>query len=277
MDDTRSPARERFAALIDRPAIPLAETALAIAAEEYPRLDVPRYLAELDALAAAAEAKLAPRRTIADGLRQLRAVLFAEGGFRGNHEHYYDPRNSFLNEVIDRRLGIPITLSIVYMEVASRIGLAVQGVGFPGHFLVKCGAGDREVFIDPFHGGEVLSADDCVERLRARAPNGELDPRHLEAVGTRQILSRMLHNLKKIYVEAGDDLRALWVVDRLVLLSPEDAHEKRDRGLVCARLGHPTAATRDLAAYLAAKPAAPDRREVEAVLAQLRGKPAYLN
>jgi regulator of sirC expression with transglutaminase-like and TPR domain len=277
MDDPRSPARERFAALIERPAIPLAEAALAVAAEEYPRLDPARYLAELDALAAAATARLAPRRTVADGLRALRAVLFTEAGFRGNEEHYYDPRNSFLNEVIDRRLGIPITLSIVYMEVAARIGLPVQGVAFPGHFLVKAAAGDREVFIDPFHGGEVLSADDCVERLRARAPRGEFDPRHLEAVGTRQILARLLHNLKKIYVEAADDVRALWVVDRLVLLLPDDAHEKRDRGLVCARLGHAAAATRDLAAYLAASPAAQDRREVEAVLAQLRGRAAFLN
>jgi regulator of sirC expression with transglutaminase-like and TPR domain len=277
MDVLHSPARERFAALIAAPAIPLAEAALAVAAEEYPRLDVAGSLGVLDTLAAAVSAKLGPQRTSADVLRALRASLFEEGGFRGNRDHYYDPRNSFLNEVLERRLGIPITLSIVHIEVASRVGLPLQGVAFPGHFLVRCASGGREVFIDPFHGGEVLSAEDCVARLQARAPRAEFDPRHLEPVGTRQILARLLHNLKRIYVEASDDVRALWVVDRLVLLSPDDLHERRDRGLVCARLGHATAAVQDLAAYLDASPDADDRREVEGLVVQLRGRATFLN
>jgi regulator of sirC expression with transglutaminase-like and TPR domain len=278
MDVPESPARARFAALVARPAIPLAEAALAVALEEYPRLDPGRCLAVLDELAARAAARLPPGRSTADALRALRTVLFEEGGFRGNHEHYYDPRNSFLNEVLERRLGIPITLSIVYIEVAARIGVTVQGVAFPGHFLVKCAAGGREVLIDPFHGGEVLSAEDAVARLQARAPaHGEFDPRHLQAVGPRQILGRLLHNLKKIYVEASDDLRALWTIDRLILLAPDDAAERRDRGLVCARLGHAAAAVRDLAAYLEATPAAPDRDEVAGLLAQLRGRASFLN
>jgi regulator of sirC expression with transglutaminase-like and TPR domain len=271
---TDSPARARFAALVALPAIPLADAALAIAQEEYPRLDGARTIATLDELAASVSARLSPQRTTAEVLRQLRVVLFDEGGFRGNQDHYYDPRNSFLNEVVERRLGIPITLSIVYIEVASRVGLPVQGVAFPGHFLVKCAAAGREVFIDPFHGGEVLSAEDCVARMRTR---DDFDPRQLDAVGSRAILARLLHNLKRIYVEAGDDVRALWVVDRLLLLSPDDAAERRDRGLVCARLGHTRLAADDLAHYLAASPHAQDGDQVAALLAQLRGRSTLLN
>ena len=272
-----SPARRRFAALIARPVIPLAEAALAIAEEEYPGLPAPEYLDRLGALAEQVEAKLAGRTDAASKLRSLRGVLFAEGGFRGNADQYYDPRNSYLNEVLDRRLGIPITLSILYMEVASRVGLPVDGVAFPGHFLVKHVAGDREIFIDPYHGGELLSADDCAARYRAASPGRELDPRALDGVTPRQILSRMLHNLKKIYVETGDDVRALWVVDRLLMLSPSDPGERRDRGLVEARLGGAAAALSDLEAYLASAPSAPDADEVRALVAQLRGRTQLLN
>jgi regulator of sirC expression with transglutaminase-like and TPR domain len=267
-----SPARAHFAALIAKPAIPLAEAALAVAEEEYPRLDPGQTLATLDELAAAVHSRLAGRRTTAEVLHQLRAVLFEERGFRGNQEHYYDPRNSFLNEVVERRLGIPITLSILYIEVASRVGVPVQGVAFPGHFLVKCAA--AELFIDPFHGGEAISGDECVARMKAR---GDFDPRQLEAVGARAILARLLHNLKRIYVEAGDDVRALWVVDRLLLLAPDEPAERRDRGLVCARLGHARVATEDLAFYLAAAPQASDREQVAVLLAQLRGRSTLLN
>jgi regulator of sirC expression with transglutaminase-like and TPR domain len=275
--ESDNPARSRFAALIERPEIPLAAAALAIAEEEYRGLDASRYLGTLAALADAVAARLPAAAPAAARLRSVREVLFEQEGFRGNEEHYYDPRNSFLNEVLDRRLGIPITLSIVYLEVARRVGLPVEGVAFPGHFLVKC-LGERELFVDPFHGGEVLSANECVARLRALGRTGmEFDPRHLEPVGARQILARLLHNLKRIYVEAGDDVRALWVVDRLLLLSPDDAAERRDRGLVCARLGHHAAAARDLAAYLAVAPSAPDREEVADLLAHLQVRTSFLN
>jgi regulator of sirC expression with transglutaminase-like and TPR domain len=272
-----SPARRRFAALLERDPLPLAEAALAIAEEEYPGLDTGAYLARLDAFAREVEARLPARRDAAATLRALREVLFSEGGFRGNDQAYYDPRNSFLNEVLERRLGIPITLGVVLMEVAGRAGLALQGVAFPGHFLVKHVAGDREVYIDAFHGGEILSREDCVARFRERAPGLALDERHLQAVPPRAVLARMLHNLKKIYVEAGDDLRALWVVDRLLLLAPHDAGERRDRGLVAARLGGIAAALADLEAYLAAAPEAPDAAEVRGLVAQLRGRGSLLN
>ena len=272
-----SAARQRFAGLLARPAVPLAEAALAIAEEEYPALPVGDYLARLDVLGAAVGRKVGVRRAPASPLRALREVLGEEERFRGNADAYYDPRNSFLNEVLERRLGIPITLGVLYIEVAARAGLRLDGVGFPGHFLVKYAGGAREVFVDPFHGGEILSADDCLARFRERAPGLTLEARHLAAVGPRQILGRMLHNLKKIYVEAGDDVRALWVVDRLLILAPDDLAERRDRGLVEARLGGSTAALADLEAYLAATPDAPDAVEVRALAEQLRGRGSMLN
>ena len=271
-----SPPRRRFAALIARPTVPLAEAALVIAEEEYPDLDPARYLHQIDALGQEVERGLS-RRDPASILRQIRKVLFEEAGFRGNAEAYYDPRNSFLNEVLERRLGIPITLSILYIEVAARVGLTLYGVGFPGHFLVKHVSGTRETFIDPFHGGEILSADECVERMREMAPGRVVEPRHLQPVAARQILGRVLHNLKKIYVETGDDVRALWVTDRLVMLAPDDPAERRDRGLVEARLGGVKAALGDLEAYLAAAPAAGDAGKVRELVDQLRERTAFLN
>lgn len=272
-----SPARLRFAELVGRPVVPLAEAALAIAEEEYPGLDSVAYLRRIDDLAADARARLPADRGAASALRALRAVLFTEGGFRGNAEDYYDPRNSFLNEVLDRRVGIPITLSVLYMEVAARIGFRVDGVAFPGHFLVKHVAGQREIFVDPFRGGEVLSADDCAARYRAAAPGRALDARHLEAVGPLPILARMLRNLERIYAERRDPVRSLWVVDRLLLLAPDDVATRRDRGLVEARLGASGAAIADLEAYLAAHPAAADADELRALVGRLRTRGALLN
>jgi len=267
-------ARRRFAQLIARPIVPLAEAALAIAQEEYPDLAVDPYMRQLDRLARAVDQRLPAHRDAASTLRFMRAVLFEEAGFRGNAEAYYDPRNSFLNEVLDRRLGIPISLGVVYMEVAARVGLPLQGVGFPGHFLVMHGG---EIFIDPFHGGEILSAADCVRRFNAMAPGRALELSQLGPITTRQILRRILHNLEKIYVEAGDDVRALWVVDRLVLLAPDDAWGRRDRGLVEARLGGTAAAIADLGAYLMAAPHAPDSDEVRQLVDQLRLRGSMLN
>ena len=269
--------RRRFAALIARERLPLARAALAIAEEEYPELDEAVYLGRLDDLARDVERRLPERRDAARVLRTLRDVLFGEHGFRGNADAYYDPRNSFFNEVLERRLGIPITLGILYIEVAARIGFDLHGVNFPGHFLVKYVAGEREVFVDPFHGGEILSREECAERFRRVAPGRHFHPHHLDAAPPRAILARLLHNLKKIYVETGDDVRALWVMDRLVLVAPDDPSERRDRGLVEARLGGTAAALGDLEAYLAAVPEAADAGKVREIADQLRGRPTLLN
>lgn len=278
MEVVESPARRHFAELIARPEIPLAEAALAIAEEEYPDLTAARYLDRIEDLAARVQSRLPAQRRGADALAAVREVLFDEAGFRGNEAHYYDPRNSFLNEVLDRRLGIPISLSVLFLAVARRVGLAVDGVGFPGHFLVKLTAGGRELFIDPYRHGALLTADECADRWRQSSHGrGAFEPRWLEAATSRQILGRMLHNLKRIYAEAGDDVRALWVVDRLLLLAPDDMAERRDRGLVSARLGGTRAAIADLKAYLAASPSAADAGEVAEVLKQLRRRHTFLN
>jgi regulator of sirC expression with transglutaminase-like and TPR domain len=273
-----SPARTRFLALLEEPVLRLDEAALALAAEEYPGLDAASYLGKLDALADLVLRRTpSPLRT-ASMLRSLRDVLFVEEGYKGNEKSYYDPRNSYLNEVLDRRLGIPISLSLLFMEVARRVGLALEGVGFPGHFLVKLRPElGPEIFIDPYNGGELLGADECVARFKNVSHGREFDERYLQGVAPRQILGRMLHNLKRIYVEQGDDVRAFWVIDRLLLLAPDAIEEVRDRGLVEARLGLKPAAARDLEAYLAREPAAADAADVAELLTTLRSRPAMLN
>jgi regulator of sirC expression with transglutaminase-like and TPR domain len=278
MEAEDTPARRRFAALIAGEDIPLDRAALAIAEEEYPGLGAETYLGAIDDLAARARARLGERRGAADSLRALRDTLFQEAGFRGNDSHYNDPRNSFLNEVLDRRLGIPISLSVLFLSVARRVGLDVQGVRFPGHFLVKHVSGGRELFIDPYRGGEILTAEECAERYRAMTQGkATFEPRFLSAATPRQILARMLHNLKRIYGETGDDVRTLWVIDRLLLLFPGDPEERRDRGLVSARLGGTGAALQDLRAYLDAAPQAADAREVRELAAELERRQPLLN
>jgi len=273
-----SPARTLFQDLVTRPVVPLDEAALAIAAEEYPGLDAARSLAQLDRLGERVR-RLAPAPLrAATTLRAVREVLFEEAGFRGNEKAYYDPRNSYLNEVLDRHLGIPISLSVLFIEVARRAGLELAGVGFPGHFLVKLAPeAGPEIFIDPYNGGELLTGDECLARFKAVSQGREFDPSFLQAVTRHQILARMLHNLKRIYVEQNDDVRAFWVIDRLLILAPDSTDEIRDRGLVSARLGLKPAAARDLALYLDRQPTAADAGEVRDLLATLKSAPSLLN
>ena len=273
-----SSARARFKALIERPVVPLDETALAIAAEEYPGLDAAAYLARLDALGALVRQRATEPQRAAGRLRALCDVLFAELRFRGNEEAYFDPRNSFLNEVLERRLGIPISLSVLLMEVGRRVGVPLHGVGLPRHFMVKLQPeAGPEVFIDAFNGGALLSREECATRFQSGPTAQALDPRWFQAVTPRQILGRMLQNLKQIYAKKGDDVRTYWVVDRLVLLAPDAVEELRDRGLISARLGLVPAAARDLGAYLERAPGAPDANEIREVLATLRTAPNRLN
>jgi regulator of sirC expression with transglutaminase-like and TPR domain len=273
-----SPARTRFQALLEEPVLRLDEAALAIAAEEYPALDAAACLARLDALADEVRRRATGTLRVSTTIKALRDVLFQEEGFKGNEKSYYDPRNSYLNEVLERRLGIPISLSLLFMEVARRVGLTLEGVGFPGHFLVKLRPElGPEIFIDPYNGGELLTSEECVARFKNVSHGREFDERFLRGVAPRQILGRMLHNLKRIYVEQGDDVRTFWVIDRLLLLAPDAIDEVRDRGLVEARLGLKPAAARDLQAYLDREPSAADAGEVAELLATLRARPPMLN
>jgi regulator of sirC expression with transglutaminase-like and TPR domain len=270
-------ARARFAALVERVPIPLDEAALAIAMEEYPALDPAPYLARLDALAARVQRAIPGPLRAAPALRALREVLVDEEGFRGNAEDYQDPRNSFLNDVLDRKLGIPITLCLVWMEVARRCGIPLLGVGFPGHFLAKVGTSGVDVYVDPFHGGDLLGADELLGRFRRRSGGRALDPRHLAPVAPRQLLARMLTNLAHIYAERRDPVGAWWVGDRLLILLPGHLDALRDRGLAAGKLGAIDAAERDLEAWLSRAPEGSDAEAVREALAGFRARPKLQN
>jgi regulator of sirC expression with transglutaminase-like and TPR domain len=247
--------RERFAEAVKRGEadIDLAEAALLIAAEAYPGLDVERHLAALDALADAAEPRLSGATSDLERARVLIHFLAAEQRFSGNHDDYYDVRNSFLNDVLERRTGIPITLALVYIEVGRRLGLPMVGVGFPGHFLVKL-AGDEDIVIDPFF-GRILDEQACAERLRTVAgQDATFDRRLLRGASAKEMLVRMLRNLKQIYLQAREFEPALSCSERILLVEPELAHELRDRGLLYHQLECYSAAQSDLERFLTLAP-----------------------
>jgi regulator of sirC expression with transglutaminase-like and TPR domain len=258
-------------------AVDLAEASLLIAGEEYPDLDPGRYLARLDALGAA----LRVRAHDGDGaalVPALNRLLFEEEGFHGNTEDYYDPRNSFLNDVLDRRTGIPISLCTVYMEVARRAGLALEGVGLPGHFVVRVSADAAPLLVDPFNRGTVLTVEDCQKRLdRIYSGRLRLAPAMLAPCSRKAILGRMLRNLKGIYVKAGDYARALRIVEMLRSLEPDSADELRDRGVLYAALDCYAAAAADLESYLARRPRCAEAPQLAAKVAELRARAARLN
>jgi regulator of sirC expression with transglutaminase-like and TPR domain len=270
--------QDRFSRLVSGPdaSVDLAEASLLIASGEYPDLDVARYLERLDEMGREVRGRL-PEGS-GPALDCLNAYLFGEEGFRGNLEDYYDPRNSFLNDVMDRRTGIPITLSTVYIEVARRAGLGVFGVGLPGHFLVGAEAAGRAVLVDPFHGGAVLSEADCQKRLdRVFDGRVRLGPGMLAPCPRKGILARMLRNLKVIYVKVDDYPRALRTIDLLLRLEPRSAEDLRDRGLLHAANGCYGLAAADLEACLALAPAAPEAPALRAKAQEMRSKAARLN
>jgi regulator of sirC expression with transglutaminase-like and TPR domain len=214
-----------FSHVVSRPEaeLDLAQAALLIAEGEYPGLDVSHYMDLIDRLGAAARDRLAGGEPGSEtALRQIAALLYQEHGLRGNLEDYYDPRNSFLNEVLDRRVGIPITLAVVFIEVCQRAGVAARGVSFPGHFLVRAPGARGPLFVDPFD-GRLLAPDD-LRRLYTRSTGEERDPdpRLLEPADKRQILIRMLNNLRGIYAGRSDRERLRGVLERLQVLAPSD-------------------------------------------------------
>ncbi len=251
-------AREIFSEIASRPdeRIDLAEAALWIAAEEYPGLEVEPYLEQLDELGGEAATALSGTAGSREAVEVFNRFIYGTRGFGGNRADYYDTRNSYLNEVLDRRKGIPITLAIVYLGIARGAGLAVEGVGFPGHFLLKCVEGPETV-VDPFT-GEILTTDDCAARFQA-AVGGPVpfDRRALETTPNKPILARLLGNLKQIYLVKHDFERALAASERILLLmsDAEMPHELRDRGLLYARLECFGAALVDLERFLQLAPA----------------------
>ncbi len=256
LDDTlRTLARDPAAA------VDPFELGLHLAADEYPDLDVPVYLSRLDTLAD----RLAPRldAPLAQQVSALTGFLFEQEGFAGNEADYYDPRNSYLSDVLDRRLGIPLTLSLLAMAVGERCGLAVHGVGLPGHFVARATAGDEEVVFDPFGGGRLLSRDGCAELVRAATgqPFATTDAA-LRPCPPGQIAVRLLSNLKGIYLQKGDFSRAARTIGRLVTLLPGHPLQRRDLGVSLVHAGRPGAAVGHLGAYLEAVPDAADRDTV---------------
>jgi regulator of sirC expression with transglutaminase-like and TPR domain len=263
-------ARDELARLLERDEaeVDLGRAALAIARMEYPDLDPDAYLARLDRIADELRPRVAgepdPGRVVAT----ISEHLFGTLGLRGNEGDYYDPRNSYLNEVLDRRTGIPISLALVYMEVGKRLGLPIEGVGFPGHFLVRYAHPLMPVLVDPFAGGVIMDEAACRARLHALyGDEVELTPSMLRSVGARAILFRMLANLKGIYARAEDHARAVRTVELMLLVEPAATAEYRDRGLLRFRGRDLKNARLDLERYLELQPEAADADAIREQLA----------
>jgi regulator of sirC expression with transglutaminase-like and TPR domain len=251
--------------------INLERAALYLAWEEYPDLEVEAYLNALDSMAAEIQERLPIERYPLRVIQTINRYLYEDLGFHGNTENYYDPCNSFLSEVIERRTGIPITLSLVYLAIAQRLDFPMVGVGMPGHFLIRPALPEMEVFVDAFQQGEILFPQDCQARLaQLYAQPIEWRPEYLPTVNNRQFLARMLTNLKAIYLNQRDLHRAVAIVERLLLLMPEALLELRDRGILYYHLNRLSEARQDLEAYLRQTPEAEDAIAVQQLLQQIQ-------
>ena len=273
------PSLREFVWEVSRPdaEINLGRAALAIARNEYPDLDVGAQLNRLGALAHG----VGPARGSADPLarlHRLREYLFEEQGFGGNSSAYLDPRNSYLNDVLDRRLGIPITLSLVLIEVGRRLGLEMEGIGLPGHFITGARVGGEHVLLDPFHGGTILTGEACAELVaRALGQRVELAAEHFTPVTNRQFLTRVLANLKGVYWRREAWPKVVGIIDRLLVLNPEAGGEWRDRGVAWSSMGDLRRGLADWERYLTEFPDAADNERVKAQLCRVRQKLASLN
>jgi len=273
-------ARERLLAALaaDPPRLDLA--ALAIATLAHPGLDAAACLHTLDALAARVQLEVEQMSERGEGfarLKALRHVLADIEGFRGNEDDYFAPDNSFLDRVLERKLGLPITLSVVYLEVARRAGIELYGVPFPGHFLVACDAGDHKLILDPFHQGEILTETGCEELLLRVAPQLKFEPAMLTPAPVELIVYRMLSNLRRLYLERSEAERGLEVVDLLLMLAPNHPGELRTRAALLASLGAFRAALKDVERCLELSPEAPDRERLELTARELRERASLLN
>jgi regulator of sirC expression with transglutaminase-like and TPR domain len=266
--------------------IDLARACLMIAQDAYPGLDVERYMGEIESLALRLRTRLKNVGAVEDRVIALNEFLYEQLGYWGNTDDYYDPRNSYLNEVIDRKTGIPITLAILYMEIGRRIGLPLEGISFPGHFLVQLRVRSGVLILDPFSGGAPQSEPELRQRLQRVIPEGAaadvsvaelpLD-QFLEPASKRQILARVLRNLKGIYRDSDKPERLLEVLNRMLIVSPDAAAELRDRGFAYQRLECWRPALQDLTRYLEREPEAADIDVVRAALVELSVRCARLN
>lgn len=275
----RREARRRLAAILASGGpFDLAEAAFWVAAEEYPHLDVSHGLERIHLIAAEGARRVYELRNPFARLDGIATYLFEELGFRGNEEEYNDPRNSYLNEVLDRRLGIPLTLAVVFMEVARAAGFEARGIGLPGHFISRVSFDGRTVLVDAYHGGRVITEEDCLDLVKRTTGRPSLFRRELlQGVDERGTLARMLLNLKHIYLKREEYGHALSMVERLLLIAPNDFAEIRDRGFLNAHLGRPGAAVADLECYLTIAPDAPDVESVRGRVLWLRRRLTEMN
>lgn len=250
-----------------------------IARDVYPEVDVTEILGRLDELASPIASSDFAARTAQGQADGLAHHLYDACGFVGNEADYYDPKNSLLPDVLERRLGIPISLALVYCEVAKRAGIVARGVAFPGHFIVRIETGSEDaLFVDPFFGGRALD-DDGLKKILSRVTGDQRPvlPRYLEAASSRSMLVRMLVNLRAIYLSRGDMARAMLAVDRVICLTPDAPEPLRERGLLSMRLGANEAAKSDLERFLELVPNAHDAPAIRARLKELRAKPRVTN
>jgi regulator of sirC expression with transglutaminase-like and TPR domain len=277
--ERREEARARLAEILaGGERFDLVDAALWVAAEDYPEIDVAQEARRLGYIAGEGARRAYDLENPFARVDALRAFLFEELSFRGNEKEYNDPRNSYLNEVLDRRLGNPLTLSIVFLETARAAGFEAVGIGLPGHFVVGVAWHGRTILVDPYHGGRVISEEDCRQLVGRTTGRPSLFRRELLRGATeRGMLTRMLLNLKHIYVKREDFHHALAVVERLLLVTPGDANELRDRGYLHAHLGLAGPAVEDLESYLARTPDASDADSIRGRVAWLRRRMTELN
>ena len=248
----------------------LGRAVLFIAQEEYPQLPVERYMMRFDALAEAAKDRLDNETAAPVVLRELIHTLYEREGFRGNTESYHDPRNSLLNDVLDRRLGIPITLGIVMLEVGWRLDLPLEGVNFPGRFLVRYKGATEHLLVDPFDGGRIRFEDEAQELLdKVYGGMVRMQDQFLRSATKRDMIHRLLVDLKGLYVNVHDDERALSTIERLLLLRSDSSGERRDRGMLLVKLGRASEAMEQLQEYLDYTPQAADAPRVRSLLERL--------
>ena len=266
-----------LATLAIDPSAPLdiAELALALARDEYPALDVESELADLAAMAREVKPRL--RGGLSAQVEALCRYLFHEQGFVGNARDYDDPRNSYLNDVLERRTGLPIALSVVTVAVATRAGLRVAGVGLPGHFVVKAVGRGQEIFFDPFNAGRVLSVEQCGVLMAGYGVSPAAMPDALAAVPVGHIVARMLRNLQGVYLQRRDYPRAARIIGRLCQLAPGDLARRRDLGSALLQAGKAGQAIEHLAAYLAGDPPPVDHKAIRELLDEAKGAVARWN
>jgi regulator of sirC expression with transglutaminase-like and TPR domain len=261
--------------------IPLLWAALVIARDEYPDLDMAACEEKLAEFSARMQLGQLPDTDPVKAVRALNDLMFDELGFTGNQQDYYDPRNSYLNDVLERRLGIPISLAVIQLDIAQRVGLQMRGVSFPGHFLVSLPVDGGLLVLDPYHRGRSVDASELKLRAKPHIGDKELKDDQLSQLLTpasnRAILTRMLRNLKALYAEKEDWERALRCTDRLLTLDPEQPQEIRDRGLLYLRVGHYAAAREDLKRFLDSKPSNDEAEQVREMLIQTSAERGRVN